>query len=257
MQGIGLAVLNLLARLGRYHLSEVAYSAEPAAKLDWYQHSAAAPTVIFFYGGNWRAYNKSDYRFVADTLTSFGLNVAVPDFPKYPAARFEEILNQCVLATRHVLDQLASPEPVFLLGHSSGAQIAASIALNEALLGDTGRIRAMIGLSGPYDFYPFTEEDHWDLFAPEESYPLSQPVNFVRSDAPELYLLHGADDQRVRRGHSKSLMEKQLAAGGAARREVYDAMGHADAVVSFSRIHRRNSQLIRDIQTFINHRTTN
>ena len=36
-----------------------------------------------------------------------------------------------------------------------------------------------------------------------------------------------------------------------ARREVYEGMGHADAVVSFSRIHRRKSPLVRDIQTFI------
>ena len=109
----------------------------------------------------------------------------------------------------------------------------------------------MVGMSGPYDFYPFTEDDHWDLFGPEDHYPMSQPVNFVRRDAPELYLLHGEDDTRVRRGHSKSLMEKQIEAGGIARREVYQGMGHADAVVSFSRIHRRKSQLVRDIQTFI------
>ena len=43
---------------------------------------------------------------------------------------------------------------------------------------------------------------------------MSLLVNFVRGDAPELYLLHGADDTRVRRGHSKSLMEKQVEAGG-------------------------------------------
>jgi hypothetical protein len=46
-------------------------------------------------------------------------------------------------------------------------------------------------------------------------------------------------------------MEKQVEAGGRAHREVYQGMGHADAVVSFSRIHRRKSPLVRDIQTFI------
>jgi len=46
-------------------------------------------------------------------------------------------------------------------------------------------------------------------------------------------------------------MEKQQAVGGVAIREVYNRMGHIDAVVSFSRMHRRNSQLIRDIHSFI------
>ncbi|MFT7222201.1 MAG: acetyl esterase/lipase [Candidatus Azotimanducaceae bacterium] len=255
-QSLGLGLLNFLAKLGPYSRREVSYGSAPTARIDWYvrdgQGGSGAPTVIFFYGGNWRLYKKRDYSFVADTLVSMGLNVAIPEFPKYPNARFEEILSDAVSATRYVLDHLAAPGPVFLMGHSSGAQIAASIALNESLLGDTKDISAMVGLSGPYDFYPFTEDDHWDLFGPEALYPLSQPVNFVRANAPELYLLHGAEDTRVRRGHSKSLMEKQRAAGGKASREVYEGMGHGDAVISFSRIHRRNSPLIRDIQTFIN-----
>ena len=81
-------------------------------------------------------------------------------------------------------------------------------------------------------------------------------VNFVNNLSPELYLLHGASDQRVRRGNSKSLMEKQLAAGGKASREVYSNMGHADTILSFSRLHRRKNRLVRDIQYFINTRKT-
>ena len=53
------------------------------------------------------------------------------------------------------------------------------------------------------------------------------------------------------RDSSKSLMEKQVKAGGRARREVYEGMGHADTVVSLSRIYRRKSPLVRDIQSFL------
>lgn len=220
-------------------------------KLDWYQVDDTAPTVIFFYGGNWRSGRKQDFRFVADTLCQMGVNVAVPDFPLYPDHRFEVILDGAVRATDFFMEEVCPEGPVILMGHSSGAQKAALLALDDSLLKQPGRIVAMIGLAGPYDFYPYTEDDHWDLFGPEEHYPRSQPVNFVRQDAPGLYLLHGREDRRVRRGHSKSLMEKQIAAGGQAAREVYDDMGHVDAVVSFSRIHRRNSKLIRDIYSYI------
>ncbi len=253
-QRAGLSLLNSLARLGQYQYREVRYGPHPSQWVDWYEIDTGAPTVIFYFGGNWRSYTKADYRFVADTLCSFGVNVAIPEYLKYPHHRFHEILAGTVQSTQYVLSELAGASPVFLMGHSSGAQLASLIALNQSLLGSTERIQGMIGLSGPYDFYPFTDDDHWDLFGPEEHYPSSQPVNFVRPDAPELYLLHGADDARVRRGHSKSLMEKQLAAGGKASREVYAGMGHVDAVVSFSRIHRRNSQLVRDIQTFLQSR---
>ena len=107
-----------------------------------------------------------------------------------------------------------------------------------------------MGLAGPYDFYPFTEDSHWDLFAPEASYRQSQPVNYVRRDAPPLYLLHGEDDRRVRRGHSKSLMEKQQAAGGVASREVYPDMSHVGILLSFSRLHRRRSRVVADVEKF-------
>lgn len=81
--------------------------------------------------------------------------------------------------------------------------------------------------------------------------PASQSVNFVRSDAPPLFLLHGADDTRVRRGHSKSLMLEQQAAGGRAERRVYPGLGHVDLVLAFSRLHRRDNPVIHDVATII------
>ena len=251
IQHFGLLAMNLAARSGGYHRSSHAYGEGERDRLDWYVCDRQAPTVIFYYGGNWRSGHRRQYRFVADTLCQMGVNVMIPDFPLYPDYRFDHILRGVVRATDHFMGEIEPEGAVILMGHSSGAQKAALLTLNTALLRSPDRILAMVGLSGPYDFYPFTEDDHWDLFGPEDQYPASQPVNYVRADAPPLYLLHGRDDNRVRRGHSKSLMEKQASTGGVATREVYDGMGHVDAVVSFSRIHRRNSKLIRDIQTFI------
>ena len=138
-----------------------------------------------------------------------------------------------------------------LMGHSAGAQLAALLTLDTSLLEDSSRLKGCVGLAGPYDFFPFTEDSHWDLFAPEAHYRQSQPVNFVRHDAPPLYLLHGEDDRRVRRGHSKSLMEKQQAAGGIASREVYPGMTHIGIVLAFSRLHRRKSRVVADVRHFI------
>ena len=251
IQLIGLRLLNLMARSGGYRIETHAYGPGTRQQFDWYVVDKSLTTVIFYYGGNWRSGRRQDYRFVADTLCQMGVNVMLPDFPLYPAHRFPEILEGVVQATDHFMEEVATDVPVILMGHSSGAQKAALLALDHSLLSSSERVRAMIGLSGPYDFFPFTEDDHWDLFSPAENYPRSQPVNYVRPGAPPLYLLHGREDQRVRRGHSKSLMEKQQAVGGVAIREVYNRMGHIDTVVSFSRMHRRNSQLIRDIHSFI------
>lgn len=252
-QSIGLRLINALARSVPTVRERVAYGDDDRHHLDWYRPRDAEPraTVIFFYGGNWRSGRREDYRFVADTLLTLGCEAVIPDYRLYPHVHFSEILLDARRATEAVLARLPAGRPLVLMGHSAGAQIAALLTLDASLLSENERISGFVGLAGPYDFYPFTEDDHWELFGPEKAYPSSQPVNFVRPDAAPLYLLHGAEDRRVRRGHSKSLMEKQRAVGGTAEREVYPGMGHVDIVVEFSRLHRGRSAVVRDVGRFI------
>jgi acetyl esterase/lipase len=252
-QKLGLQIINGLAHGAQYRVARRNYGDNIRHQYDCYLHNDnddSRPQVIFLYGGNWQSGARSDYRFVADTLCSLGFDVYVPDYRLYPEARFEQIIEDTSRAVDAIMADIANG-PVFMMGHSAGAQLGALLTLNKRLLKSPEKIRGFIGLAGPYDFYPFTEDSHWDLFAPEEKYPESQPVNFVTQDAPPLYLLHGELDNRVRRGHSKSLMEKQREAGGQARREVYENMGHVDIILSFSRIHRQKSQVVKDINDFI------
>ncbi len=256
-QTAGLKLINRLAATSAGAVTVHRYGTGSRQVYDCYAGAGAGagsadfrPAVVFIYGGNWQSGHRRDYRFVADTLRGLGYTVYVPDYRLYPEVRFGEIIRDVRDAVDTILTHHGDG-PVFLMGHSAGAQMGALLTLNHELLGRPGNICGFVGLAGPYDFYPFTEDSHWDLFAPEDRYPESQAVNYVNPDAPPLYLLHGRDDNRVRRGHSKSLMEKQLAAGGEARREVYDRMGHVDILLSFTRIHRRRSRVLRDIDTFM------
>lgn len=263
-QKIGLWLINLMSRAGRYRLTRnIAYGTENRNLLDYYQTytpGESNPLVLFFYGGNWSAGRKEDYRFVADTLCRYGFDVVIPDYRLYPDVRFDAILDDAVKASRWVLRECGD-QPVMVMGHSAGAQLGSLICLNKALLVDADldpnsesrfqRIQGFLGLAGPYDFYPFSEDFYYDLFAPAERYPESQPVNFVRQDGPPMYLLHGKEDMRVRRGHSKSLMEKVRSAGGMAEREVYENTGHVDIILSFAPLLRRNSAVIADVMRFL------
>ena len=252
-QAFGLRVINAIARTVPTVHEALAYGTEARHHLDWYRHAddAERPVVLFFYGGNWRSGRRRDYRFVADTLLTLGCDAVVPDYRLYPHVRFSEILLDARRATEAVIERLPPDRPLILMGHSAGAQIGALLTLDARQLSDPTRVAAFVGLAGPYDFYPFTEDDHWELFGPEEAWAASQPVNFVRADAPPLYLLHGEIDRRVHRGHSKSLMERQRAAGGRAEREVYEGMAHVDIITQFSRLHRRRSAVIRDLGRFL------
>ena len=263
VRGLGHQLINLLARLGHYRLTaDIAFGEQARQRLDYYLYTGPAaaaaaerPLVLFIYGGGWQSGAKADYRFVASTLCDMGLDVVIADYRLYPQVRFAQMLDDVCRSAQWLAANTPARQPVFVMGHSAGAQLGALLCLNPALLARAGnlqdRLQGFIGLAGPYDFYPFTEAAHWDLFAPAADYPLSQAVNFVRADAVPLYLLHGEDDRRVRRGHSKSLMEKVNAAGGRARREVYASMGHVDIIVQFSALHRRNSEVVRHIAEFV------
>lgn len=252
-QQVGLRVINGIAHSVPVDHELVAYGDSPRHRLDWYRHPIAGnrPTVLFFYGGNWQSGRRQDYRFVADTLMTLGCDVVVPDYRLYPDVRFSDILLDARMAAEAVLARLAPAHRLILMGHSAGAQLGALLTLDATLLSDPARIGGFIGLAGPYDFYPFTEDAHWELFGPAPAYPASQPVNFVRADAPPLFLLHGAADTRVRRGHSKSLMEKQQAVGGSAERRVYPGLGHVELVLAFSRLHRRGNPVVQDVAAII------
>ena len=246
----GLFAINLLSRSAKRKCETQPYGSHPAHLLDWYHLDESAPTVLFFYGGNWQSGRRHDYAFVADTLMGAGCNVVVPDYRLYPHVRFDAIIEDAASATRFVIQQLPPDRPLYMMGHSAGAMMGALLSLHEGLLGaHREQLVGFVGLAGPYDFYPFTEAAHWELFRhrPKEM----QPVNHARADAPEMYLLHGEDDNRVRRGHSKSLMEKQLAAGGVASREVYAGLGHADVIVQFARPFRRKSKVVQDVIGFV------
>ncbi|MCZ6675435.1 MAG: alpha/beta hydrolase [Verrucomicrobia bacterium] len=249
----GLKVINTIARSADYVLRERSYGNNPRHRYDCYLHKiniGNRPKIIFLYGGNWRSGARRDYRFVADSFCSLGFDVFIPDYRLYPEVRFGQILGDIRVAVDDIMASITDG-PIFLVGHSAGAQLGALLTLNERLLQSPQRITGFVGMAGPYDFFPYTEDFHWELFAPAEKYPESQPVNFVRPDAPPLYLLHGKEDKRVRRGHSKSLMEKQRDAGGEASRKVYNGMGHTDIIVSLSRIYRGKSEVLRDINHFI------
>lgn len=257
-QHFGLKFINILARSGNYVVkTDIHYGSHDRQQLDYYKVKGDAQrgTVVFLYGGNWRNGKRRDYRFVADTLTSYGYNVIIPDYRLYPLVRFSEIQEDVIKATQWALREVPSDQAVFIMGHSAGAQLGALLCLNNKLLnlGDelTHRIKGFIGLAGPYDFYPFTEADHWDLFGPSARFSESQAVNYVHADAPPMYLLHGETDIRVRRGNSKSLMEKVHAKGGTAAREVYKSTGHVDIILGFTRIYRDESPVVRDIVRFL------
>ena len=139
------------------------------------------------------------------------------------------------------------------MGHSAGAQIGAILTLDERyLLPDTwSSLNGFIGLAGPYDFLPFTEEYQRIVFGPEENYPASQPVNFVGGNEPPLLLMYGTDDDTVRPSNIKSLTKKVTQAGGCVETHYYDGLDHAGLIGALALPLQNSSSVLSDITDFL------
>jgi acetyl esterase/lipase len=93
IQAMGLSAINIIARLGPYELKSQSYGDSPRQQLDWYRGDGDnRPVVVFLYGGNWQSGQRSDYRFIADTLIRLNCDVVIPDYRLYPDVGLADII---------------------------------------------------------------------------------------------------------------------------------------------------------------------
>ena len=107
------------------------------------------------------------------------------------------------------------PARIAVAGHSAGAHIALLVTLDRhylAAAGVPGAVKAAVGLAGPYDFLPLDAKSAIDAFGSAPDKALTQPIHFVRADAPPVLLLTGEADDVVRPRNTTAL------GGGTARR---------------------------------------
>ena len=265
----GLSVVNLLASFDNYYVYEnLSYGSEKQNVMDVYvpetknmsNHTKRLPVVVFFYGGCWggcKTLTKEQYVFVAQALTAKGYLVVIPDYRHYPEVNFFQIMVDAGKTVEWVKKNInqygGDSDRLFLMGHSAGAQIGAILTLDERyLLPDTwSSLNGFIGLAGPYDFLPFTEEYQRIVFGPEENYPASQPVNFVGGNEPPLLLMYGTDDDTVRPSNIKSLTKKVTQSGGCVETHYYDGLDHAGLIGALALPLQNSSSVLSDITDFL------
>ena len=81
------------------------------------------------------------------------------------------------------------------------------LALERQWLGRAGVpdgfLKGVVGLSGPYDFFPFTSDSARNAFGHEADPAVTQPINHVRGDGPPMLLLTGDADETVKPRNSR------------------------------------------------------
>jgi acetyl esterase/lipase len=243
--------------------SGIAFGADPRLKLDVWapkeKSSQPLPVIVFFYGGGWDSGERRDYGFVGRALAARGFVCVISDYRLVPQVRFPGFVEDGAKAIAWVSANIAGfggdPGRIALSGHSAGSYIAAMLALDTHFLQQAGvdpkTIRAAALLSGPYDFYPFTDPRARNAFGNWARPRETQPITFVRADAPPMLLIHGTADTVVRPGNSKRLAQALDKAGARAELRLYRGKSHTDTIKSLSPLFRSSTPALQEMLAFL------
>lgn len=240
------------------------YGADPAQKVRVYLPARPAPgplpVVVFVHGGSWASGDPDDYGFIARTLAPHGYAVVLAGYRLYPRAVFPGMVEDTGAAVRWVRDHAAGfggdPARIVLMGHSAGAYNIAMLALDrewQARAGLTDHdIRGVVGLAGPYDFAPFTSPATIASFGQAKDPEATQPLNYVRRDAPALLLLTGDADTTVKPRNSLALAKAMTAAGAPTKAQVFTGMDHSSILMNLAQpFARRDARVLDAVLPFL------
>lgn len=256
-------LLNLtVSRSGYRVVRDLAYGGESRQKLDLYIPDglkAPAPAILFFYGGSWQSGRKSWYLAFGQAFASKGIIVAIADYRLYPHVKYPAFLDDGANALRFLHEKVAGfggdPARLYLAGHSAGAYNALMLAADPRYLrevhGDTGWVRGVIGISGPYDFLPLKSADLIDIFGGAQRED-TQPITYIDAKRPPMLLVTGSDDATVLPRNTKRLAAKLCSFGSEVKEIVYPGVGHIGIILSVARPFRSRTSLRDDIVDFVN-----
>ena len=261
----GADIVNALTPDDGYTLErDVAYGPLERQRLDVYRPDTMAddtPVVVFFYGGGWETGARQDYRFVGQAFAARGYVTVVPDYRLYPEVRYPSFVEDAAAAVAWVRsrrDTAGWPAtgPVFLVGHSAGAYIAAMLTLDGRWLERAGApvcrtVAATVGLAGPYDFLPLKDPTLMEIFGPVETRPATQPTAYVTGAQPPMLLITGDDDTTVRPRNTHRLAARIEQAGGRVEKRIYEGRGHIILVGALSTLLRGRAPVLDDVTGFI------
>ncbi|HEU4623135.1 MAG TPA: alpha/beta hydrolase [Steroidobacteraceae bacterium] len=258
---VSFGIANAPAYFGSYTRSaDIAYGREPRQTLDVYVPTGAArrPIVVFWYGGMWRKGTKEQYRFVGAALANAGYVAVLPDYRLYPPARFPQFIQDGALAVRwahqHATEIGGDARALFLMGHSAGAHLAATLALDERYLREVGGsvewVRGWIGLSGPYDLDPSFPRILREIFRAPYTAHDWQPILLVGAHSPPALLIHGKDDW-VPVQQADLLAQALTGVGVPVDCRFYDGVSHFGTVAAFAVALRAEAPSLADVRRFI------
>ncbi|MDE2434846.1 MAG: alpha/beta hydrolase, partial [Sphingomonadales bacterium] len=200
----------------------------------------ARPVMVFLYGGAWISGDKAQYAWLGAGLARQGYVAVIPNYGIYPPTKWPTFVRDNAKALAWVRSNITpfggDRSDLILVGHSSGAFNAISLAVEPQWLAEVGMnagrdLKAVIGLSGVYNMLPLTGPNENAIFAPPTGY--TEMKNHIAVGTPPILFIAGGRDRVAEADDSKVTMAKVREKGGLAELIVYPAMEHNDSQAAF------------------------
>ena len=218
----------------------------------------ALPVLVFVHGGSWRSGDPASYGFMGRAFVPKGFVVVLAGYRlgeegAYPAM-LEDTASAIGWTRREIQAYGGDPSQIVIAGHSAGAYNVVMAALDPRWLspqdmsGDD--IAGVVGLSGPYDFYPYDSDSTKAAFGKSPNPASTQPLAHLRGDAPPMLLIHGEKDTLVKPRNTRVLAEGIEKRGGKVAVRFYPDMNHNDPLISLAAPWRSRRDIADEIAEF-------
>ncbi len=236
--------LNYLTPKDSFEKEEhLAYGLKARQRLDLYRTKMPKkqrPLIVFVHGGSWQHGNKRDYLFVGESFAKEGYDVAVINYHLAPAHIFPTFIDDLALAI-HYLNQNQeklhiSTENIILMGHSAGAFNVMSVVYSAYShnFRYKDKIRAIVGMAGPYHFDYKGDPLAEHAFDQKVSYQQVMPYYFIEPNRIKHYLLMAEQDQLVGKENSFDLDKALREKGNHSHIAVIPKTGHITIVATLA-----------------------
>ena len=258
----GSYALNRLTPKQGYSVQKnVPYGLKARHRMDVYRSSSPRterPLIVFVHGGAWMHGDKKDYGFVGEAFAKEGFDVAVINYHLAPEHIFPSSIDDLSLALNFMSQsqqklQIAV-ENIVLMGHSAGAFNVMSALYHPQpyQLQSRDKIRAIIGLAGPYHFDYKGDPLCADAFDQELPFNQVMPYYFVQQNTIKHYLFTAANDNIVGLSNSTDLDAKLKELGNYSQLISVPRVGHITMIGSvsslFSRFFSTKAQIMRALE---------